>query len=93
MVQAQKAERRAEPAHTMLIDNGDMEEIASSIAVLHQELEGWNRWNLTKGTAPRKGRLPVEDMSLPLHHFEAAGGLYKWQGRYYATGQSNSGRH
>jgi HEAT repeat protein/tRNA A-37 threonylcarbamoyl transferase component Bud32 len=32
MVQAQKAERMAEPAHTMLIDNVDMEEIAQKMA-------------------------------------------------------------
>jgi hypothetical protein len=49
------------------------------------------RWRLATGAVPRKGRLPVESMSLPQHHFEAAGGLYKWNGKYYATGQSNSG--
>jgi len=77
-------------AQTWWIDSNDK---AGSGTMIPMFSSDGIRWNLTKGAAPRKGRLPVEDMSLPLHHFEAAGGLYKWQGRYYATGQSNSGRH
>ena len=37
---------------------------------------------------PQGGLLPVEDIVLPPHHFEAAGGLYRWNGVYYASGQS-----
>lgn len=46
------------------------------------------RWHLAIDTKPVGGLLPVEDIVLPPHHFEAAGGLYKWQGMYFASGQS-----
>jgi hypothetical protein len=47
-------------------------------------------WNLVQDFEPIKGAMPVEAMCLPRHHFEAAGGLYKWNGKYYATGQGCS---
>ncbi len=47
-------------------------------------------WNLIQKFKPIKGAIPIEAMCLPPHHFEAAGGLYKWQGKYYATGQGCS---
>ena len=46
------------------------------------------RWRLAISTKPVRGLLPVEDIVLPRYHFEAAGGLYKWKGSYYASGQS-----
>jgi len=48
-------------------------------------------WRLAIDTEPVDGLLPRKDMVLPRHHFEAAGGLYKWDGMYYASGQSGGG--
>ncbi len=48
-------------------------------------------WNIVKGAEPVDGRMKVENMFLPLHHYEAGSGLYNWKGIYYITGQSNSG--
>lgn len=47
------------------------------------------RWRMATGAVPRGGLLRKEDLLLPEHHFEAAGGLYRWKGLYYATGQSS----
>ena len=47
------------------------------------------RWRLAIDAVPRAGILPGDRMVLPTHHFEAAGGLYKWDDMYYASGQSN----
>jgi hypothetical protein len=46
------------------------------------------RWRLAVEAVPQGGMLPVENIVLPPHHFEAAGGLYRWKGVYYASGQS-----
>jgi hypothetical protein len=46
------------------------------------------RWRTATGAVPVGGLLRKEDLLLPEHHFEAAGGLYQWEGIYYATGQS-----
>ncbi|MSU64949.1 MAG: hypothetical protein EXS38_02340 [Opitutus sp.] len=46
------------------------------------------RWRIATGAVPIRGLLRREDLLLPQHHFEAAGGLYKWDGIFYATGQS-----
>jgi hypothetical protein len=46
------------------------------------------RWRLAIDTIPVGGMLPHEDIVLPRYHVEAAGGLYKWDGMYYATGQT-----
>jgi hypothetical protein len=59
------------------------------------------RWRLVLDRRPVAGYLAARDMFLPRHHFEAAGGLYRWNGVYYAAGQSSpegpsrvhSGRH
>ena len=48
------------------------------------------RWRLGVDATPVGGYLPAEKLLIPPHHFEAAGGLYKWQGLYYASGQSHS---
>ncbi len=48
-------------------------------------------WNIVNGVEPIDGRMKVEDMFLPMHHYEAGSGLYNWKGIYYITGQSNSG--
>ena len=47
-------------------------------------------WTLIQKFDPIKGAMPIEATCLPPYHFEAAGGLYKWQGKYYATGQGCS---
>jgi hypothetical protein len=47
-------------------------------------------WDIVQEFEPINGAMPVEAMCLPRHHFEAAGGLYKWNGKYYATGQGCS---
>jgi len=48
-------------------------------------------WRLAIDAKLVDGLLPEADMVLPRHHFEAAGGLYKWNGMYYASGQSGGG--
>ena len=48
-------------------------------------------WRLAIDTKPDDGLLPRDAMVLPEHHFEAASGLYKWNGMFYATGQSGGG--
>jgi len=48
-------------------------------------------WRLAIDAKPLGGLLPKEARLLPEHHFEAAGGLYKWNGMYYASGQSGGG--
>jgi len=48
------------------------------------------RWCLGIDVTPVNGCLPVENILLPRHHFEAAGGLYKWHGLYHAAGQSHA---
>jgi hypothetical protein len=46
------------------------------------------RWRAAVRNPPVDGLIAKEDLLLPEHHFEAAGGLYRWNGIYYATGQS-----
>ena len=45
-------------------------------------------WHVATDAVPVNGMLKTEDRVLPPHHFEGCGGLYKWNGMYYATGQS-----
>ena len=47
------------------------------------------KWRLGVPGIPVDGLLPKESMVLPEHHFEAAGGLYKWNGLYHASGQGS----
>ena len=49
------------------------------------------RWRLGVDAVPVNGLLPKEKMVIPPHHFEGAGGLYKWQGLYSAAGQGGRG--
>lgn len=51
------------------------------------------RWKLAIDTAPVDGMLLLDDIVLPPYHVEAAGGLYKWDGMYYATGQTHVDVH
>lgn len=44
-------------------------------------------WRLAVPGTPIEGLLPRESMVIPEHHFESAGGLYKWNGLFYASGQ------
>ena len=46
------------------------------------------RWSLLVDAAPTDFELPENDLVLPALHFEPAGGLYKWDGLYYASGQN-----
>jgi hypothetical protein len=45
-------------------------------------------WKLLVDAEPVDAELPQEDMVLPALHFEPAGGLYKWEGLYYLSGQN-----
>ncbi len=47
-------------------------------------------WQVATGAVPISGMLRPEDRVLPPHHFEASGGLYKWDGMYYAAGQGDA---
>ena len=51
------------------------------------------RWRILADMTPVKGCIPKEEILIPPRHFEAAGGLYRWQGLYYAAGQSGSPEH
>ena len=46
------------------------------------------RWKLLVDAQPVDAELQQEDMVLPSLHFEPAGGLYKWEGLYYLSGQN-----
>ena len=72
-------------AHTWWIEDGKMGRSTLCPLVSADGL----RWRLAIDAVPQDGLLPVDDILMPTHHFEAAGGLYKWDGMYYATGQSS----
>ena len=46
------------------------------------------RWKLLTDASPQKAELKAEDLVLPAVHFEPSGGLYRWDGIYYACGQN-----
>jgi hypothetical protein len=47
------------------------------------------RWKLLiDGAMPRGAELLEKDVILPAVHFEPSGGLFKWDGFYYASGQN-----
>ena len=46
------------------------------------------RWKLLVDAEPLDAELRQEEMVLPAVHFEPAGGLYKWKGLYYLSGQN-----
>lgn len=47
------------------------------------------RWKLLVDIKPTKEtEMPADKLLLPTVHFEPAGGLYKWDGIYYAAGQN-----
>ncbi|MDZ4286673.1 MAG: hypothetical protein U0984_01875 [Prosthecobacter sp.] len=45
-------------------------------------------WKLLIDAKPVEAMLKEEDLVLPPIHFEPCGGLYKWDGMYYACGQN-----
>jgi hypothetical protein len=49
--------------------------------------DGW-RWKLVREARPVRAELRAEDLVLPPIHFEPCGGLYKWDGLFYAIGQN-----
>jgi hypothetical protein len=46
------------------------------------------RWKMVTQARPVAAELVQEDLVLPAIHFEPCGGLYKWDGMYYASGQN-----
>ncbi|MCX6899191.1 MAG: hypothetical protein NT105_10860 [Verrucomicrobia bacterium] len=46
------------------------------------------RWTLLTAAKPVKAELRKKDLVLPAVHFEPCGGLYKWNGMFYACGQN-----
>jgi hypothetical protein len=46
------------------------------------------RWKLVRDAHPRNAELRKSDLVLPPVHFEPCGGLYKWDGMFYAIGQN-----
>jgi hypothetical protein len=46
------------------------------------------RWKLLTDAKPVKAELQESDLVIPGFHFEPCGGLYKWDGMYYACGQN-----
>ncbi len=46
------------------------------------------RWKMLTKATPQKAELRKEDLVLPAVHFEPCGGLYKWAGMYYVSGQN-----
>lgn len=45
-------------------------------------------WKLVKEVKTKNAELLEKDLVIPAVHFEPSGGLYKWDGMYYACGQS-----
>jgi hypothetical protein len=45
-------------------------------------------WKPVKELKPHKAEMKKRDLLLPGFHFEPCGGLYQWQGFYYACGQN-----
>lgn len=45
-------------------------------------------WKLLVAAKPSKAELRKDDLVLPAVHFEPSGGLYQWDGMYYACGQN-----
>ncbi len=48
-------------------------------------------WKLLVDAKPRRGEMAKKDLVLPAVHFEPCGGLYKWDGVFYASGQNALG--
>lgn len=46
------------------------------------------RWKLVKKAKPENAELLEKDLLIPAVHFEPCGGFYKWDGIFYACGQS-----
>ena len=44
-------------------------------------------WNMAMDIEPVDAEIPLESTALPPIHCEPAGGLYKWDGMYYSSGQ------
>ena len=45
-------------------------------------------WQLVKEVKTKNAELLEKDLVIPAVHFEPSGGLYKWDGMYYACGQN-----
>lgn len=45
-------------------------------------------WKSVNEIKPVNAELPREDLVIPWAHYEPAGGLYKWDGVYYTSGQN-----
>jgi len=45
-------------------------------------------WKAVRPVTPVKTKVTKDDLFLPWTHFEPSGGLYKWDGLYYASGQN-----
>lgn len=45
-------------------------------------------WKVARAVTPVGTEVSKEDLFLPWTHFEPSGGLYKWDGIYYASGQN-----
>eukprot|EP00913_Durusdinium_trenchii_P013429 g12610.t1 len=46
------------------------------------------RWKLLTKSKPVNAEMPLKDTVIPPLHFEPVGGLYKWDGLYYLSGQN-----
>lgn len=46
------------------------------------------RWRTVRPVKPVAAEITRDELFLPWIHFEPAGGLYKWDGLYYASGQN-----
>lgn len=45
------------------------------------------RWRIANGAIPVDQRLTKDQLFMPPIHFEAAGGLHRWKGMYFISGQ------
>lgn len=46
-------------------------------------------WKMERPVKSVKAELPEDDLVLPKIHFEPSGGLYKWDGMFFASGQNS----
>lgn len=82
---APAAERYKMSAHVWFSKKADGARFGT--LALFMSADGFT-WKSVNGAKPVEAELTRADMVLPYTHYEPAGGLYKWDGLYYTSGQN-----
>ncbi len=83
--EAEPAERYKMSGHVWF-EKGEKGSRFGTVA-LFTSPDGLN-WKSVNGVKPVEAELVREDLVLPWAHYEPSGGLYKWDGLYYLSGQN-----